>query len=175
MTLHLEELSIAIKTLESAIRVVLLFAGGLWAYIKFLKGKVLHPKLELSVSGECVRENGCVYLAVYISVKNVSIQGFDLATRGNGLRVLSTDSRRPSDVIEALWTHLGTFSVLKSHEWIDGGEVITEQHLIVVPSLHHAFFRLELNVCLGDTVWNAVAISKLSVSNSGATEAKSSS
>ncbi len=115
---------------------------------------VVNPRLELTVTGEVISDKEVKYLIATAQLKNTGLTNFDMQQRGTALRVFSylpaekTIRARTADL-----HRLATFSVFEDHEWIEPGEVVEEQRLIVLPDSEHFALQLELRVVSNGISW----------------------
>jgi hypothetical protein len=158
MEAYLGWISVALKDIETAIRIAALFIAGAWAYMKFVKGRVYYPRLELDVSGDAHVRDDHATLAVSIKVKNVGLSRVDIRQSGTGLRISAAEERSPKIMIAAEWRHLGTFPILESHAWIEPGEPVGEDRLIILPKGLSRNLLLQMNVASAKSAWEATRI-----------------
>jgi len=129
--------------------------------MKFAKGRIFYSRLEADVSGEAFVDDDHAILAVSIKAKNVGLSRFDIRQSGSGLRVSSVENFAPKTMISAVWRHLGTFPVLEDHSWIEPGETIGEDRLVLLPKDVSHSLLLEVKIGSGKTVWIATRIVKI--------------
>jgi hypothetical protein len=152
-------ISAALKDVETVIRIVALIVGAVWAYAKFVKGRVFHSRLEPQVSGDTVVRNDQANLAISIKVKNVGLSRVDVHQRGSGLRVSTAERSDPKVMVSAQWRHLGTFPILEKHAWIEPGETVGEDRLAILPKeVSSNLLLLEAHIASGVLVWVATCI-----------------
>jgi hypothetical protein len=165
----------ALKDIEMVARIAAVIVVGGWAYMKFVRGRVFHSRLELDVAGSAQARVDQATLAISIKVKNVGLSRVDIHQKGSGLRVLNEKKSAPKGIISAEWHHLGTFPILENHSWIEPGETVGEEMLVILPNDALNYVLLELHVASGEMVWAAtrlVAIKTEAESNSTKLSAK---
>jgi hypothetical protein len=143
---------------EKVVRIAAIVIGGLWTYLKFIRGRIYRPRLKPSVSGRIVIVSGQPYLIVSIGVENVGSSKVEISQKGTGLRLFSpelTPAAAPPSQIG--WMHLGTFSVFEKHGWIESGECIQDELLISLQQVASAF-KLEFRLVAKGIEWQSRAI-----------------
>ena len=116
------------------------------------------PRLEVSVSGVAVlRENRTTLMAM-LEIKNVGLSRVDIRQKGTALRVLSANEMTPAAIVTPNWSHLGTFSVFERHGWVEPGETINKNKLLIIPGANDRDYLLELHIGAGKLVWIATSI-----------------
>jgi hypothetical protein len=151
-------ISSALKDTDTAIRIVAVIVAAVWAYMKFVKGRVFRSRLEAHVSGDMVVRDDNATLAISIKCKNVGLSRVDIRSKGSGLRVSAAEMVVPKTMISAEWRHLGTFPILEHHEWIEPGETVGEDRLAVLPKEISGSILLEAHIASAGTVWIATCI-----------------
>lgn len=113
-----------------------ILAGG-WAYYRFVKGRVFKPRLTLTVSARQLRIHGTAYLLSTIELSNIGLSRIDISSAT--LRVTSLAGESVAkDASKPKRVRLDTSKVLLAHTWIESGEVLKEQNLLILP-LGHCF------------------------------------
>jgi hypothetical protein len=143
---------------EKVVKIAAVVIGGVWTYLKFIRGRIYRPRLKPSVSGRIVIVGGQPYLVVSLGMENVGSSKVDISQRGTGLRVFSpelTPNATPPSQVG--WMHLGTFSVFEKHGWIETGECVQDELLISLPLVASAF-KLEFRVVAKGIEWQSRAI-----------------
>jgi hypothetical protein len=151
-------ISTLLKDLLTLVQLTALIAAGLWAYMKFVKGRMFYPRLEVSVSGSAVLREGRTTLMAALKIKNVGLSRVDIRQEGTALRVHSANEVMPTAIVNPNWSRLGTFSVFERHGWVEPGETIDENRLLIVPGANDRDYLLELNIGAGKLVWTATSI-----------------
>ena len=147
---------------DKIIKIVGILVGAVWAYYKFVKGRMFRPRLEPSVSGETFRKNDRDYLIASIALKNVGTSKVEIKQAGTALRVFgsptsATDDAEPSTQASADWKRIVTLSVFEKHGWIESAELIHDQILVAIPADQLAL-KLELRIVGQGLEWNAKKI-----------------
>src|ERR1041384_4805405 len=111
-----------------------ILAGG-WAYYRFVKGRVFKPRLILTLSARQLRIQDTDYVLSTIELSNVGLSRIDIS--GATLRVTSLAGQSAAKVAsmpKRVW--LDTSKVLLAHTWIESGEVLREENLLILPVRH---------------------------------------
>src|SRR5262245_59361686 len=138
------------RTLANADKLVSILAiviGGIWAYIKFFRGRVFMPRLETGLSGQVVAGNPGVYLTARLTLKNVGLSRVDIHQKGTALRLAAYGRGSTAAKAETVeWTRLKAFAIFEHHRWIESGETIRDELMIQVPEPAQTAYRLELRL-----------------------------
>jgi hypothetical protein len=147
--------------LKDALTIVQLLAiilGGVWAYFKFVAGRTFRARLEPTINGKAVKHKNFTYLYLSATVKNVGLSKVMIDQDGSGLRVWISLEGWSKEVMAADWKHLGTFPIFKEHAWIEPGEVISDEQMIVVPDKNPISFKLELRISNRKFSWTGTGL-----------------
>jgi hypothetical protein len=117
----------AIGTIITSLAVIV---GGIWAYFKFAKGRILRPKLAIEISGQWLKINRKQWLQVRIRVENIGASKVILRQEGTGLEVKVLAASQPSPPDYAEWKSADMYEVLDSHEWIEPGETVSDDLML---------------------------------------------
>lgn len=147
-----------LKDSELVVRILALVVAGIWAYVKFVKGRVFRPRLEIGVVGAAISKRDHTALRISVSAKNVGLARVDISPEGTALRVSVAKEIVPAAILTAQWEHQGTFSIFAEHGWIEPGETISEDQLLMLPKISCDHFLLELFLESGKLVWTARSI-----------------
>lgn len=147
---------------DKVLKILGILGGAVFAYYKFVKGRMFRPRLEPSVSGETFRKNDRDYLIATIALKNVGTSKVEIKQAGTALRVFGSptsaiDDAEPSTQASADWKRIGTLSVFEKHGWIESAELIEDQILVAIPDDQLAI-KLELRIVGQRLEWNAKTI-----------------
>lgn len=152
--LAVDDLEQLVGILQGIVTTAAVVIGGIWAYLKFFRGRTFRPRLEPGISGKVIGHGEVSYLIVTASLKNVGLSKVDIEQRGSGLRLFTCDAAPDATEAQvAEWTRIKTFSVLEDHQWIEPGESIEEQRLIVLPEDGHLAIQLELRIVSNGITW----------------------
>ncbi len=122
-------------------------AGGIWAYFKFVKGRMFKESLIPAVSGKFTSIDRVNYLVVTIQVKNVGLSKIEIDHR-SALIILEYTSS-PSTELHTVDDNnrVGAFDVFnKADNFIEPNEIIEAQRLIAMPVPLNFAYRLEVEV-----------------------------
>ena len=114
--------------------IAVLTAG--WAYFRFLKGRVLEPRLSLSMSARGVRVGPRAYFILKLQMKNEGL--FEVKPRRGSVRVRAASGAR-----------IATMAVFLGHERLSPGGTTAEEALFELPTNQpppiHFDFRVEVD------------------------------
>jgi len=148
-----------------------ILAGG-WAFFRFVKGRVFKPRLTLTASARQLRIQGTAYVLSTIQLSNVGLSKFDIDKAT--LRVCSLSGEAGADLVtvpDVVW--LKTSGVLLAHTWIESGEVLSEENLLILPLGHRFPVLVNCRVVSQGVSFTATAIavpSDTEASNEGKRE-----
>lgn len=151
---------------QSLVTIAAILFGGVWAYFKYLRGRTYRPRLEPSVNGIIVRSDVANLAIISLSVKNVGLSRVLLDKPKSTLEVSGfSNADYRQEFHRALTRTLGVVNVLETHEWVEPGECIREDHLFALPTDNSQIivvnFRLiqrSSAVRTSNVEWNAVGV-----------------
>lgn len=151
----LDTLDILLKILNA----LAILIGGFWAYIKFIKGRLFHPRLELNLEGQLLKNNNISHLLLRYEVKNVGLSKVNLNTDNSGIRVRRYYPQLDSMEIENVkWIHLGSFPIFEKHKWIESGETIKESILLSIKDSENVFYQAVIRLVGQSQTWEIINI-----------------
>lgn len=142
---------------ESTLTALAVFAGGVWAYYKFVKGRTFRPRVSIQVLGQWRHDDNVqvgqswlpfrqqppkpTLLHVRICVKNIGGSKVTLKESGTGVEVSFPDNVQPVSPHAVHWENSlaaqqanpntkGMFPVFEGQEWIEPGETISDDLLL---------------------------------------------
>jgi hypothetical protein len=143
---------------ESVTKILAILAGGVWAYFHYYRSRQYYPRLVPQPAGKILHLQGKDYLHVVLKLKNCGFSKVWIDHENSWLRIYGCDPDPSPGVIDDVdWTRLATFSVFKSHKWVESSEEIEDVRLILLTEPSQVAFRLELNVHAHST-WCAATI-----------------
>jgi len=143
---------------ESATKILAILAGGVWAYFHYYRSRQYYPRLVPQPVGKIVHLQGKNYLHIILKLKNCGFSKVWIDHDKSWLRVFACDpDPSPSVIDDVDWTRLATFSVFKSHNWIESSEEIEDVRLMLLTEPSQVAFRLELSV-FAQSTWSAETI-----------------
>jgi hypothetical protein len=158
--LYSETISNVLGDAEKAFKIAAIVLAGIWTYLNFFRGRTYRPRLEPKISGSTTFSNDAISLVATVDLKNVGLSKVSIRKEGSALLVFVAEV--PSDLSDAQeigWDRMAVFDIFKNHRWIEPGEVIQEQRLIVVPNGNFQAFRLDVRIVSENRLeWNATAI-----------------
>lgn len=155
---------------QSAITSAALLSGGVWAYFKFISGRVNKPRLELNV--ECdilLNSENLARIHIKIFLKNVGFSKVTIDKDGSSVviqKIVKVEgSSFSSDIaLESEWRDFGAFSVFEKHDWIEPLETICDEKMIECKSID-AVFKIESFIMAETLQWYSSCISEGKVSD----------
>ena len=154
-----EWLSSALKDVEAITHIAAILLGGMWAYMKFIKGRLFYSRIEPTISAETLAQDSYRTLVISATIKNVGLSRVDIDHAGSAMRILAhKENFAPSQAVSAEWDLLGSFPVLEKHSWIEPGEPVREDRLIVLPKALPHNLLLELVVASSGIEWSGTCI-----------------
>lgn len=130
--------------IQKAVTAGALIVGGIWAYYKFVRGRIFVSNLEVVISGEASRQNDRISLVATASVKNIGSSKLEVFHTLTALRILapkSVSTVRTAEITE--WDHLKTLRLFADQTHFEPTEPAVDAHLVVVPG-HDEYTALKL-------------------------------
>ncbi|MEM8639981.1 MAG: hypothetical protein AAGG51_14370 [Cyanobacteria bacterium P01_G01_bin.54] len=164
----LDNLESLTKIIQSVITSLGLLIGGIWAYFKFLKGRIYQPRMELSVDCEVYsQQDSPARLQIKAVLRNLGLSRINIDSESSGIRIYKALERTaidsmPADALESEWVRIGTFSVFDGQNWIDSSEKIRSEKIIECNS-RGMTFKVDIIVMSDDQQWYSSCVS---ISNS---------
>lgn len=150
-----------IDLLQKVLSSLAIIIGSVWAYYKFIKGRLFYPRLEVIINGHLISNESNNYLILYCGLKNVGSSKVDLNIDSSAVRVFKCEStviEDPLEIESADWIHLGSFPIFTEHKWIEGGEVIKDTLLLSVQYQNGFFYKSVIKIVGQKISWNAAEI-----------------
>jgi hypothetical protein len=153
-----------IDTLSKIFTILAIVIGGVWSYLKFIKGQLFAVRLEPKVEGKYVSDGERNHLLVSVQLRNtaaspVNLSKVILTQDGSGLEVFTYEARdhRPESH-SVNWKSLVIFRVFEPHQWVESGEEIKEQRLVPLPAGDYLAFKLNLRIVTKKNAWTVTSI-----------------
>ena len=124
--MSLDDLKSLTEIIKNVVTSLGLIVGAFWAYFRFFKDRTYRPHLEILLKGRWTTIAGTELLAAQISVKNVGAGRVSLIRVGSGLEV-SLPVHFESPVHKVSYKRVTVFGVLEDHQWIEAGEMVTDE------------------------------------------------
>lgn len=147
------------KTIDSSQKIITalgIIIGGLWAYIKFFRGRTFRPRLELTNVGKVIRTGPIECLLVKVQLKNVglSIVKLSLDLTYVEIYLFDTETAEPEqELCRVPWDRPLPYEVFQDHGWIEPGETITDELLFQLPQSGQITCRVDLIVSSRGRSW----------------------
>lgn len=159
------------KTIDSsqkAITGLAVIIGGIWAWLKFFRGRTFRSRIELAVSAKIIMSGNNKFLKATMEMKNVGLSQVILKTDAVYLDVFLIDVttvKAADRLYSARWSEPVTFAVFQDHGWVEPSEEISDELLFQLPDKEQLACKLKLTVnSCGNfirkqgTRWSATAI-----------------
>ena len=141
------------EVVETALKALGILAAGGWAYFNYFRGRIYKARLRIEVEGEEFKKGPDRYLLIRLEVENKGLSKVQIEQAGTGLRVLTH-----GDWVDPLNTeHLETLSVFEEHEWVEPGEIISDEKIVHLPSADMLAIRLEFHLVSSSSSWTAIS------------------
>lgn len=151
------DLSKIIEDWKNLATVLGIFVGGLWAYIKYFRGRTFKPRLELQVSGKLINEGKVNCILATMHIKNIGLSQVKLEKDYSRVEVslyqpefydlVYKKTENVDKIRLPLWTEpTAKFHVFQAHWWIEPGEAITDHILVTLP--HNNLVACKLDFCI---------------------------
>lgn len=115
---------------ETLIPSLAVIIGGVFAYFKFVRGRIFRPRVKIKLSAQWQNIDNKQWLLARIHVKNIGASKILLSQRGTGLRVSVPAQQQPPPPAAAKWDSRGLRSILKQHSWIESKEMVSDDLLL---------------------------------------------
>lgn len=153
-----------LETLSKIFTILAIVVGGIWSYLKFIRGQLFAVRLEPKIDGKYISDGKKNHLLITVQLKNaaaspVNLSKVILRQDGSAIRVFTYDASDNSTETQSVnWNRLTTLSVFEQHQWVETGEVIKEQRLISLPPGHYLAFKLDLRIISKNHQWTDSSI-----------------
>ena len=148
-----------IDVIKNAATILALGIGAAWAYFNFFRGRTYRPRLEPHISGKVFIVKEVPYLSIIAQLTNVGLSDVDIQRKGTAISVYLYKASFPvSKVQEVPHEPLAAFDVFELHPWIEPGELIKDERMIVIPKGEWVGVRLEIRIVSRGIEWNAASV-----------------
>jgi hypothetical protein len=100
--------------------------GGIWAYFKFIRGRVFARRAELDVSPALERTAGSLYLLIKVTLTNTGLSRLPLNENLKVVRLSGITGQADSHPSAAEWERILSLPILKDHAWLEAQETVTD-------------------------------------------------
>ena len=153
-----ESFHLTLEDWSRLVQITAIVVGAVAAYIKWFRGRLYEPRLEITVMGLLSGVTPS-HLLTTVRAKNVGFSRVPIEQEGSGCRILSAMTMAPvAEMLGVEWTHEATFPVFEEHEWIESSETIEDQLLATLPEGRAATYRVEVWVASRGLTWKAASI-----------------
>jgi hypothetical protein len=134
MKMCIDKIESISSIIKDGFTIVAIFAGGIWTFFHYFKGRTFKPRLELKISGELQNNDNSKCLIAKVVLKNVGLSKLELKQKGTGMRIISLDDVAHSKKAKKLeGNRLKTVAIFKEHEWIEPNEIIDDVQIFSLP------------------------------------------
>lgn len=130
--------------------------GGIWAWLKFFRGRTFRSRIELIVSAKVIMSGTSKFLKVTMEMKNVGLSQVIFKKEANYLDVflIEVSTVTPANrLYGAKWSEPVTFAVFKDHGWIEPSEEVSDELLFQLPENEQLACKLKLTVNSRGNSW----------------------
>lgn len=122
--------------------------GGIWAYLKFVRGRTFAHRAELSVSLTLARSVGSHYLCAAVSLKNTGLSKLKLNQDMKAIRLFGVRDPNVDHIDTEEWERVCTRRILDQHEWLESQETVEDTILYFLPlnaapGAHYIAYQVE--------------------------------
>jgi hypothetical protein len=145
---------------ETALTSLAIVVAGVWAYYRYLKGRVHRPSIEVEIRGRILESGGRSFLCASVTVENVGVSKVRIEQRGSGLRLSEYPASYPGSSSRFFPIRprvLGVVPILESHSWLEPRERVSDEWMFSVPN-SRAGFRLDVRLVSDEASWTSSAI-----------------
>jgi hypothetical protein len=154
--MHLKDI---VETAAHGTTAVATILGGSFAYYRFVKGRVFKPRLTLTASARRICIDGSEYVSSTVTLSNVGLSRIDIGSAD--LRVCALSGKAVADVVGVpKYVRLHTRRVLLAHSWVESGETLTEQNLLILPLNQDFPILLDFRVVARGVSFSATTIAE---------------
>jgi len=149
------------------ITAVVAVLGGIFAYFKFVRGRIFRPRIDINMSAQWVKSDEKNLLLGRIEVKNIGTSKIAVKHRGTGLRVSALAADQPPAPAATVWERRKTCAILKDHDWIESGETVSDDILLNL-DIAPALVKFESRIVVLRTFFSNIEISAGQIFSSAA-------
>lgn len=127
----------AVETTQAAVTTVAVVVGAIWTYFKFIRGRTFRPHVETKISATWLPKtvDDAWPLHVRVQIKNIGQAKVELDPQVTGLYVSRMAAQQVPPPSETQWDDYDVaYDLFASHQWIEPGEVVTDDLLIRLPA-----------------------------------------
>lgn len=138
-----------IDSTQKAITALAVIIGGIWAWLKFFRGRTFRSRIELALSAKIIMSGNSKFLKATMEMKNVGLSQVILKTDAVYLDVFLIDVatvRSADRLFRARWGEPATFEVFQDHAWVEPSEEISDELLLQLPDNEQLACKLKLTV-----------------------------
>jgi hypothetical protein len=111
-----------IAAVQHGVEAVAVVVGGLWAYWKFVRGRIFHRRAELDLAPELIADGEPRAVRVRVTMKNTGAA--NIPVRGAEVTL--------AQFVGDGWERVGEARIFSDHEWVESQETISDEILIPI-------------------------------------------
>jgi len=148
-----------LDAISKIVTILAILIGGFWAYFKYIRGRLFHPRLELHIDGKVITRSEIPHLLLNYEIKNIGSSKVNLDNDASGIRILKyTPSNDSLEIESADWKHIGSFPILEKHSWVESNEIIKESSLYSITDPVNTVYRADLRIVGRKKSWETLGI-----------------
>lgn len=143
----MQQIAQALEAIYFLVASIALIVGGGWAYLKYIRHRILKERLNTGVEGRVEESGDVLRLVVECEAENAGVREFDIGREGTTVRLYARtlDTVATDKAREASWEPMGTWRAFQERPLVEPGERIADTKLIELPKSGFGALLLELN------------------------------
>lgn len=122
---------------------VAILVGGVWTYVRFVRGRAFTPRISLQLVGSLFSAPSGSYLQVTVMAENKGNTAIEI---DHSETAVTAFIENPVRIRQPKWQDFDAFYVLQGVEFVEPDEDVREQHTISLPSIPSGAIMLRLQV-----------------------------
>ncbi len=158
----MEEFELISKIIQSALTSIAIVISGIWAYFKFLRGRMYKPRIEVSV--ECKRHfsQDKMHLHIITTLVNKGLSKVDIDIDSSAMRLSElANNNSTKEFLQATpvkWSLIGTYTIFEQHGWIEPDEKI-QDHMMIECKATNPIIKIECFLLAKKQQWYSSCVS----------------
>ena len=130
----LSEMESWVEIAQGVATILAILGGAVWTYFNFFHGRTYKPRLELAIDGRIARTDRHLCGRFVVTAKNVGLSRVSFRKHGSGFKVESCRliEDGPTPILD--WGDGHIYEIFEMHDWIEPGETIVEEQLLMIPA-----------------------------------------
>jgi len=152
-------MNLTLENVKILVEITAILTAGVWAYCKFVKGRLFRHKLDIELTGNFFNVASDDHIHACIYIKNAGFTRVNFDNEYCVLRIFIPKYRPKRHFTDAaIWHRVATISILNDHRWIEPSEVIREEELISLEQPIDVAVRLEVSISDSRSLWQASSV-----------------